>query len=450
MPPDPYALDRQITDAGRAVAAARAALQTDPEATGPRPLAAHDRVTRRDAVIEIADLAARREGEPLWAAAVPWMQALTLSRATFVDARREAIARRSERFAIEEPVRAEVTVEHALRQAITAPSAELARAWARVVEGAPLSTRDAAVLRDRRRREAARLLGEVDLDALDVPVAEPALAERLARDVLSTTDGLVQPSASWRDAIVAALAREGQDGYPARLTARWIAAALPPGLFAGLSFDPGPAPALLGASSVARALSAVAARAALLDRPAGLPACIARAPSDLLVARRAALFGGLVADPVFVRRALGASRAAAGEQAARAARALVVWVRSLAAKTLLRGATTPDELVALGSDAFGRALGAAVPGTIVGVVPRLDPGACGDGAPGAAAALVGVVVAAIDRERVIDALDEDWFASPRAADLLRHEHHAHRAASRASRADLDAGLAALRRALAGA
>src|SRR5690606_17441786 len=130
---------------------------------------------------------------------------------------------------------------------------------------------------------------------------------------------------------------------------------------------------------IARALWTVGARAAALDRPAGLPACLARAPSDALVVRRAALLAGLVADPVFVRRVLGAGRAAAHDQAHRAARALVIWLRTLAAKALLRGASTADELVEGGTDAFRRALGADVPASLVGVVPRLDPGAGGDG-----------------------------------------------------------------------
>lgn len=449
MAHDPYALDRQITAAGRALAAARAQLRDDPEAAPQRPLVGHDRASRRDAVTEVADLAARRADEPLWAAAVPWMQALTIARATFVDERREAMARRVERFAIEEPVRAEVTVAHALHEALVARAPAVATAWTRVLERAPSSTRQAAVLRDRRRREAARLLGDVDLELLDVPVAEAPLVERIAREVLSISDGLAPPAGTWRDAMVVALAGEGQEGYPARLTARWIAAALPPGLFAGLSFDPGPAPALLGASSIARALAAVGTAVASLDRPAGLPACIARAPSDALVVRRAALLGGLVADAVFVRRVLGASRAAAQDQAARAARALVVWVRTLAAKAQIRRAATADDLLEGGADAFGRALRAKVPPALVGVAPRLDPGAGGDGSPSAAATLLGVVLAAADRERLIETLDEDWFASPRAADVLRHEHHAHRASVRATVDDVEVGLAALRRALAG-
>lgn len=446
---DPYLLDRQIVAAGRALASARDLLRDDPEASPQRPLAGHDHVSRRDALVEIADLAERRKDEPLWEAAVPWMQALTLARATFVDERREALARRTATFVVEEPVRAEVTVAHALAEALTARTPALAHAWTRVVEHAPPATRHAALLRGFRRAEAARLLGDVDLVRLDVPVEGSAELAHLAREVLEATDGVAGPSSTWRDAMVAALAGEGQEGYPARLTARWLASVLPPGTVAGLSFDPGPAPRMLGASSVARALATVGARAAGLDRPAGLPACIARAPSDLLVVRRAALFGGLVADPVFVRRALGQSRGAAHDQAGRAARALVLWARTLAAKALLgqvRGSA--DELLEQGADRFGAALCTKLPATLVGVAPRLDPGCGGDGRPSAAAELVGVVLAAADRERLVEGLDEDWFASPRAADVLRHEHHQHRASTRATADELAAGVAALRRALA--
>ena len=98
---DPFVLDRQIVAAGRALSAARDLLRDDPEESPPRPLAGHDHVSRRDALVEIVDLAARRRDEPLWDAAIPWMQALTLARATFVDERREALARRTARFLVE-------------------------------------------------------------------------------------------------------------------------------------------------------------------------------------------------------------------------------------------------------------------------------------------------------------------------------------------------------------
>src|SRR5688500_1688646 len=102
MTQDPYALDRSITAAGRALAAAREQLREDPTAAPRRPLAAHDGVSRRDALVELTDRAERRADEPAWAAAVPWVQALALARATWVDEHREATLRRVERTPIEE------------------------------------------------------------------------------------------------------------------------------------------------------------------------------------------------------------------------------------------------------------------------------------------------------------------------------------------------------------
>lgn len=455
MADDPYALDRSITAAGLALAAAREQLREDPESSPQRPLAAHDRVSLHEALVELTDRAERRRDEPVWAAAVPWVQALALARATWVDERREEAERRVRRTPIEQPVRAEVTPHeafgHALRSAGAAVDGGLGAAWARVVEDLAGPVHRAALFRMRRRVEAARRLGDVDRDALDLPAAEPALAARAAREVLAITDGVVRPAPTWLDAVHVGLAREGQEGYPARPTARWLLSVLPPGAFDGVALAPGALPSFLGASSVARALGRIGAAAAEEDRPPGLPRCLARAPSDLLVARRSALFASLVADPVFARRVLGLTRGPARDQAARAARALALGLRVLAARTLLRDASLSDgELVERGADLVGAALGTKLDPTLVGVVPRLDPGAGGDGTTGAGAALIGAVVAAADRERLVETLDEDWFASPHTADVLRHENHGHRADVRATPEALDAGISSLRRALASA
>ena len=61
-----------------------------------------------------------------------------------------------------------------------------------------------------------------------------------------------------------------------------------------------------------------------------------------------------------------------------------------------------------------RALGVPVPASLAGVLPRLGPGDPGR--------VLGAVLAASDRRRLIEGFDEDWWRSPHAALALREEH----------------------------
>jgi hypothetical protein len=62
-----------------------------------------------------------------------------------------------------------------------------------------------------------------------------------------------------------------------------------------------------------------------------------------------------------------------------------------------------------------RAFGAPIPGALLGVLPRVDPGA--------EARFFGALASSIDRRDLRDRFDDDWFANPRAHEALRHEHH---------------------------
>ena len=435
---EPYALDRAITSASLAIRRARETLRAEPEASPERPLAGHDRVSRRDELVELADLAERRADEPMWPAAVPHVRELVLSRATFVDERREALARAVDLHTIESPVRGERTVASMLDAVMVSRVDALVEAWARTLEDSARSTQTAAHFLLRRRLEAARLIGDFDLDRHDSPVAEPALLYKLARGVLDLTSDVVPPARSWEQAIVASIGRTGHEGFPGKLTTRWLASTLPEGLIDGLAPDVKAPPRLLGASSFARALADLGGAIAAADIPRGLPRCIARAPHDLLIARRAGLFGALVAHAPFLRRKLELSRGAARDQASAAERLLLAALRLDAARVLAREVDPRHEgAQERTAEIVSRAMGAVVPPKLAYVVPRMGPGD--------AVRLVGGVLAYSDRERIVDALDDDWFASPRAADLLRHAHHEHRAAFRAGEVDIDGSLAALRR-----
>jgi hypothetical protein len=258
---------------------------------------------------------------------------------------------------------------------------------------------------------------------------------------LATTDALVERRQSFTDALHAALGRKAAEGWPAKLGTRWLADLFrTTGLTDGLSPEVGPLPAVLGATSFARALGAFGGALADADRPRVAPFVMSRAPVDLRRARRASLFAGLAAEPAFARHALGLGGAAAREQAQHVGRALLLGSRLDAARVLLRGVLLEPvrERESRAEAITERALGAAIPGSLAGVLPLLRPGDAGR--------FAGLLLAAGDRSRLYQAFDEDWFRNPRAAGALREEHAAP-PELHATGAEIDAGLNELGRAL---
>jgi hypothetical protein len=168
---------------------------------------------------------------------------------------------------------------------------------------------------------------------------------------------------------------------------------------------------------------------------------IAQSPFDLRRARRSALFAGLAADPIFAARALGLGRDRARDQARGVARALLVTLRLDAARVLCRGVLSlPEgERAARFEEHTAIALGAPLPPSLAGVVPRLGPDD--------PVRLAGALVAARDRRELIDRFDEDWFKSPHAGRAIREEDAVVPATPLASAAALEAGLAEILRTL---
>jgi hypothetical protein len=299
---------------------------------------------------------------------------------------------------------------------------------------------DAARILAERRAEAARLLGE-GARSFENPVDPAASLGSIAERVLADTAPFATPRNHWADALADGLARSAGEGWPARLRTRWLFDLFHRGpLLEGIRLDLGPLPAALGAASFARALAAFGGALADEDGPRSTPLAIARAPFDLRRERRAALFGGLAADPVFGVRALGLGRDRARDQARAVARAFVVTIRLDAARVLLA-----DALLLPSRDRDARfeertaaALGAPIPPALAGVVPRIRPRD--------ATRLAGTLLAAADARSLMERFDEDWFLSPHAARAIREED-AVVPASHVAPAAIEAGLAAVVRAL---
>lgn len=457
-------LDREIARASRRSRAANAALERG-EAVDHDPLDDERRVSSRDTFLDLAPrpLPVREPGQPVDHAALlrpsddhrialrEWVFALTLDRVLWADAQRLAAARRAPAITIDRTDlgRLQLSPRDLLQLVLAEPDPRRRRLLAEVLEPGAFAVQDAARMYTERRAEAARRL-PADLDRLEIPI-DPVVVEgapmttravaltTIAEDTLRATAQLApHAERTWDEAVDAGVGRAQAEGWPSRLGSRWLE-----GLFhatsltEGLRLDLGPLPRALGASSFARALAAFGAALADADGPRSLPFTMASAPFDLRRARRSALFGSLVADPVFGRRMLGLGRDAARDQARGVARALAVSVRFAASRALFRGLLSLPEGARAGrfEEITASALGAPIPPALAGVVPRL--------APADATTFLGLLLGALDRRALVERFDEDWFRNPEAARAIREEDAAPAPFRRAPMALLTAGLGEL-------
>lgn len=381
-----------------------------------------------------------------------WVHALTLERVLFVDRVRLAAAWYAPSVTVDAPEPVRASPREALLGLLAESTESGRRAFADALVRGAGPVADAARILAERRQEATRQLGVDDPRALEVPCEPAGAALEIADALLRRTDAtlLRDREPAWDRAIDAAVGREAASGWPARLGSRWIEELFrPTKLTEGLEIALGPLPRPLGASSFARALARFGAALSLASSGSAAFS-LAHPPFDLRRARRAALFGGLVADPVFCARALGLGQGRALDQARTTARAMLLSLRLVAAQVaFVHG--TPDgsgHVLLLGAGAradrfeeqTARALGAPLPGALAGVIPALEPDA--------AVRLLGALLAARDRRALVERFDEDWFRNPRAAEAIRGEDSGAPASPRTNAADLEAGLDEMTRVIA--
>lgn len=249
------------------------------------------------------------------------------------------------------------------------------------------------------------------------------VAVRLAEALLDRTDDLARARLGEGDSpsgpvavLRAALGREANAGWPAKLNAAWLEDRFRPAGWLegrrprGVALVPP-----LGATSFARAMGNLGVALLEAARPAGVPFGLHRHPHGLRGHRRRALFAGLVGSEAFGRRALGLGRDRAREQARHVARAFVATLRIDAFRPLIVEALAAGEgaaregFCAQGERVFGR----PPPLSWLGALPTLRPRDAGW--------VVGCVLAAEDTRRLVERFDEDWFDNPRAAEALRDE-----------------------------
>jgi hypothetical protein len=278
----------------------------------------------------------------------------------------------------------------------------------------------AAVARERsaRRVEVAARLGIDDpsAPAVDVPLAD---LRRCATELLARTEDLATQlhrattpqtvRADAVDAIGAAMARDATEGWPSRLTHRWLEELFGDGA-RGLTIELPPLPPALGAASFARALRefGFAFRVACSARSPRF--ALARDPWFVAAHRFAALFGSLAASDSFQRVALCLGRRDAANQSRALAQTALLEARFGAMRLLLtddRDFAPRDRFEELSTRVFGAPLPLALAGAW--------PSARDDDA----ARFLALVTTLPLARALVDRFDTDWFQNPRTFPHLR-------------------------------
>jgi hypothetical protein len=451
----PILLDREVRRAAALAREAREELaRRGTEGTlesAPRrsPLEEERRVSSRSTYLELGEM----RDDPLLPGLRAWVLALTLERVLYPDRVRLAAAWHEASVEVEEPERGKMSPRALFDRVLADRAAGRRRAWAEALARGSGKVAEAAAILADRRAEAARRLSEDAAEAMEVLCrpAEEGTGSRL-RCALGLADRALAGTAAmadleprpWEEVIARSMARGATAGWPARLSARWLEEIFSDtGLMDGLAIRLGKLPEPLGAISFARAFADLGRAFAEASAPPSAPFVMAHPPFDLRVARRSALFGGLLADPLFGARALGLGRDRARAQAREIARGALVWLRLLAMRVKLRGALVLP--LKERNDRFeeetARALGAPLPSALLGVVPKLEAGDV--------TRFFGALLSAVDRRRLVERFDEDWFRNPRAAEALREEQAALPEDARAKEEDLEEGAREIVRSLEG-
>jgi hypothetical protein len=308
-----------------------------------------------------------------------------------------------------------VSWRQAWRGIVGAPSRPEAHAWLEAAAGRGPSI--AAVRHERRSRahEVLHRLGVGDPWSFASPVPWSAL-EAAAQAVLDETADLWRSvlkdaraketvaQASPVDVIRMALARDAPEGWPARLSPRWLSETFPR-LTEGLTLHLGALPERVGASSFARALGMFGRALRIGGVAKGLPFALGQGPMFVDAHRFAAVFAQLAASRAFQRRVLGNGERIADSQSRILWRTLLVAARLESARVLL--ARAPERFEELTTQVFG----AAMPRALTGAWP-----ACRDDESARALALLDFVP--LSRE-LVERFDVDWFKNPRATTFLR-------------------------------
>jgi hypothetical protein len=411
---DLFGLDRDVAGTVKSLAGWRARLARG-EGDGDDPFEDDRHVSSKSTWDTLGALRPVVALEPLRDGLRRWVLALVVARLEGPVDIAWAQATRAPSGRYDGPVPRLASWTEAWREIALARTPAEAGAWlAAAAEAAPalgpLQRRRAAG-----RHEAAQRQGLAHPWEGLLPVPHASLRASALR-VLDRTEDLSR--AIWREALGddrrapavlhAVVAREAGDGWPARLTPRWLEDAF--GAFTrGLTLDLPALPPAAGAASFARALAMFGFAVREASPPRSMPFALAHEPASLAAHRFARVTGALAADPAFQVRALGIGRHSADAQARVLARSALFEARLDAARLVLGDDASP------GRDVFeeltARLFGAPIDERFADAWPRArtdEPGRW----------LATLQAPALRRE-LRDTFDADWFRNPRAWAHLR-------------------------------
>lgn len=423
-------LDRDVARVARALERWRAALaRGDEDAEDDDPFESARHVSGKSTWTALGELSVSVADEPLRDALRRWVLALVYARVGRVEdftwARDTAAPRGRYEGLRQKPALpgsvaepgttrgGHVSWREALRGAATAPSPGETGLWLEAAASASPPLAPVRQLIAGRRLEMARRMGLSHPWEQRIPVAPRPLRESAAR-LLERTGDLSH--AVWREslgeepgaaAILHALAaREAGDGWPARLTPRWLEDIFGLGL-RGLSLDLPPLPATVGAASFARAMTLFGHAFRIASIPPSMSFSLSREPWFVGAHRVGFVFGALAFDPLFHGRALGLGARRAGAQARLLAKTALFEARLGAARLLLDGEGARDAFDEVTMALFG----SPVDARFRGVWPTAR-----DDEP---ARWLGLLGAPALQRSLRETFDADWFRNPRAWTHLR-------------------------------
>jgi hypothetical protein len=413
---DLLSLDRDVRRGWSALGQWRTELAHDPDAAAAdEPLEPVRHVAGISAWTALDALVPSVADAPLRDALRRWIVTLTQARIGQRDEVAWARASSQPVGVFEGEPRRRANWREAWRGAVAARTAGECALWLDAAAEIAPTLADVARTRAARRVEVARRFAAPHPWALLVSVDRDVLRNHAAR-LLDATEDLSQ--AVWKEALAdkttlanvlhRAVAREAGEGWPGKLTPRWIDQ-----VFGGMArgaIEEVTLPETLGASSFARALYAFGFAARAASAPSSLPFALARDPAFVAAHRLGFVFAGLAADAEWQARVLGVGRRIALAQSRILARSALLDVRLHAARLLLGDDAAfgqRDQFDELGVRLFGGGVSAR----LRGAWPLAH-----DDEPARFVALLGSRPLA---DRLRDQFDSDWYRNPRAWGHLR-------------------------------
>lgn len=409
-------LDREVARAARLLARWRAAVSADPDAhADEQPLEAARRVSSKSLWEDLARLPADGSDAPLIAGLRRWVYELLQGRLGHADEVAWARVAATPLGLVEGNEPRRMSWREAWREVVRARTpAEARPCLAAAAAAGPQLAVVAARAAERRTEVARRLQG---IHPWEPIVAQSAAdVRRTAARFLDATDDIARSlrieqrhlGEGVAAQLVAGVARDAGDGWPPRLTRRWLYEAFRAGP-SGLNIEPPPLPAAVGAASFARGLCMFGFAMRVATASGAMPFAVAHEPGFAVAYRQGFVFGSLAADPVFQEQALGLGRRRALMQARSLARTALMEARLHAARIVLSddGGPAPRERF---EEICVRLFGEALDPGLRGAWPRArrdEP-----------ARWIGLLQATALRESLRHRFDVDWFRNPHAwADL---------------------------------